>query len=440
MITSLIALALVASPEYPVEVYRMPDGLEVAQVRTPDETHVAIRIVVRVGAAQDPSDKQGLAHILERLVMVTDYEERPARIRRRQQVQGLRASAFTSLDVTTYQLEVPHAAWRTQGGLFLDRVTNPALSLADLRSEFGVVDCEAQHFAPRTLASLADLVLFPGAQGRKPVMGSRSSRRRIAMRDLMHVYEKYYVPGNAAVVVVGDVERTEVEALLAEHVHWPPLSGSELPIPEPHGIQVPVDEKVVSRHPGLVFGYVANTLDPGLCRAIAGLVELRLTRKVVAKAPLASRVHARCRLLRGHRVLLASVSAEALEGRALRERVAQVFDSVRARPATSDELRTIRDRERARLSAADVAALADRVANVFSYPKVEERQRQLQVILRAPKLDARRMRAGAAETFADRERIVLEVGAQQPNRGDGPGGPGAIRATSSRTRNRQGGP
>lgn len=409
MIPAMLALAITAAPApYEPEIFRMPDGLEVALVRTPGGSKVSVRVVVRVGAAQDPFGKDGLAHLLEHLVLSSAYGESPEQARDRWRAHGLQVSSFTAPDLTSYILDGPREGWAEHAGRFLDAVTNPALSFSNLATELGVVDSEAVFFNSRTLMWATDLVLFPGNKGREPVLGSKSTRQSITTRDLMDLYGKYYVPPNSTVIVVGDVERAEVEVLLSAHVHWPPSVPSELPWSQPEEINVPVDEKVPSRASAVVFGYEVPSLDPVVCDDIAALLELRLKREIIGERALASEVNVECGLRRGHRLLVAFALSAAFEGGVLPDVAAKAFESIAKRPITKSERVMIQERFQARLSGATAFSLGALVADAFVHQDEQERRRLAKARLRVPELDGRAIREGAA-AFVPRRRIQLHL-------------------------------
>jgi hypothetical protein len=116
-------------------------------------------------------------------------------------------------------------------------------------------------------------------------------------------------------------------------------AGSSGPIPQEPA--VPLDQKTWAPVSFATFGYHLTSGDEPTCQGAAGLLELRLTREVVVKRPLASRAAAECLTLRGHRFLVASVFTSSFEATDLPDVLRQSFTGLSNEPAAAEELQAV---------------------------------------------------------------------------------------------------
>ena len=410
MIGGVALSMLLLAPSGPdVSMFRMPDGLDVVLVRTREANDVAFRALVRVGASDDPFGLNGIVHVLEHLIFHGTYTLLGRSFRERLAENGAEYNAMTSLDYTYYILDAPRKQWRSLAGDYLDVLTNPALTLTRLEAELGVVDSEALLFTPRSLFSIADLVLFPSAnQGTTPVIGSRRTRRGITDASLVSLYQRFYIPTNVTVLVVGDVSRSEVETLLEEHVHWAPQPEREAPRRERLDMNVPVEQTIVAYPPATMYGYAVPKIEGLLCRQLAELLQLRLTVELVGERALASSVMVNCARMRGRRLLLAATLSRSYESGLLPDAMRAAFDAVQDRLATGEERSLIQQRMRAQLRDT-TSKIAERLIPVLADPPSIARRRQVAAILDPPLPSAKAMRKEAKNAFLPERRVRLQL-------------------------------
>lgn len=409
MIGAALMMGCLVSAAPTLEVFRMPDGLDVVLYRMPDAKEVAFRVAIRVGAANDPYGKNGIAHMLEHLIFHGGYAVSGRRFRADLVAGGGRFNAFTSLDYTYYVLDAPKDNWRRLAATYLDVLTNPALTLADLRSELGVIDSEAFLFSQRSLFSIADLVLFPSNnKGSAPIIGTRRTRRNVTFNDLTKLYREYYLPTNATVLVVGDVDPTDLKGLLEDHVHWPPTPRRK-PVPlERLEMNIPINQSILAYPPAVLFGYAVPELDARTCADLAELLQLRLTLDLVGRKALASKVVVQCTRMRGRRMLLAATFSRSYESGLVPGAMAAAFDDATNRLASSRERSLMVQRRRAKLQAG-APKIAEALIPVVVDPPTVSRRRQLQAWVKPPRPNASAMRRAARRAFVPNRRVQIIV-------------------------------
>jgi zinc protease len=215
--------------------YRMTlaNGLVAVIDARPGRRTVYCEIGVRVGSRDEPLDKAGISHLLEHLLFKEGEgpgaRKNPAFSRIR--AAGGDVNATTAFELTNYFCDVSsdsfEEGWRGLASL----VTGTAFIAHDVEVEREVVLEEAARDKsnPASVAAFSVLRrLFPGDPLSQPIIGYRKTLESIRYSDVKAYYGRYYTPGNAYVLVVGDVEPEKAAALLQETVggwrtaHVPP--------------------------------------------------------------------------------------------------------------------------------------------------------------------------------------------------------------------------
>lgn len=198
----------------------LDNGLEVVVVtnrRAPVVTHM---LWYKVGSADEPLGKSGIAHYLEHLMFKgteTLGEGEFSQIIAR---NGGRENAFTSYDYTGYfqvvasdrlALMMEHEADRMANLVLTDEVTLPERGVI-LEERSSRVDNEPGG----RLGEMSRASLFVHHPYGRPIIGWRSEMERLTTQDALDFYETWYAPNNAVLLVAGDVSFEEAMALAEE--------------------------------------------------------------------------------------------------------------------------------------------------------------------------------------------------------------------------------
>jgi zinc protease len=203
-----------------VSTFTLDNGLQVVVVpdhRAPVVTHM---IWYRVGAADEPPGKSGIAHFLEHL-MFKGTEARPeGEFSRVIAEVGGQENAFTSADFTGYFQRVA----REHLGLMMeyeaDRMSNLTLTDEQVAAELQVVIEErasrVDNEPSSQLSEAVSAALYQSHPYRLPVIGWLHEIETLNREDALAFYDIFYTPNNAIVVVAGDATADEVRALAEE--------------------------------------------------------------------------------------------------------------------------------------------------------------------------------------------------------------------------------
>ena len=216
------ALAQTARPAAPqAEQFTLSNGLTVIVKPDHRAPTVAHMLWVRVGAMDEVDGTSGVAHVLEHMMFKGTAKVKPGEFSRLVAALGGRDNAFTGRDATGYYQQIPAAKLADVMRLEADRFAHNQWADDEFRREIEVVKEERRlrtEDSPRALMSeVASAMTFTASPYRRPVVGWMSDLDAMTPDDVRDFYRRWYVPGNAAVVVTGDVEVAEVRRLTEKY-------------------------------------------------------------------------------------------------------------------------------------------------------------------------------------------------------------------------------
>lgn len=221
MLAALGLLAAMAGPgralELDVSTFTLANGMQVVVIpdhRSPVVTHM---VWYKVGAADEPQGKAGIAHFLEHLMFKGTTEHPYGEFDRIVRTNGGDQNAFTTQDYTSYFQRVQKDRLPLMMALEADRMQNLVLTDANVLPELKVVQEERRERTDNDptslLAEQLDAALYTAHPYGKPVIGWMDEVQGLSRQDALDFYAGHYEPGNAILVIAGDVTPDEVKAL-----------------------------------------------------------------------------------------------------------------------------------------------------------------------------------------------------------------------------------
>lgn len=201
----------------------LPNGMKYALLKnsTPKDS-VVLRLRFDVGSFAEAEDQRGLAHFLEHMVFNGSTNvpegEMVKLLERKGLAFGADTNASTGFDSTTYKLDLPNASDDLiDTGLMLMRETASEVTLDPqaIDRERGIILSERRARDTYQLRSLVAQLAFQ-MQGmtvadRLPI-GTEEVIRTAPADRLRDLYDRYYRPERATLVMVGDFDPAAVEA------------------------------------------------------------------------------------------------------------------------------------------------------------------------------------------------------------------------------------
>lgn len=227
--------------------FTLANGLQVVLIpdhRAPVVTH---SLWYKAGAADDPAHAHGLAHFLEHMMFKGTerfpngtFNEVISRI-------GGTQNAMTTDSHTAYYQIIPKVHLEHMMEMEADRMTNLVMRDEEVVPERTVVLQERRASVDdnpvRRLMIKADEALYPGHPLNTDLIGSPEEILAFSRADAMAFYKRHYVPGNAILVVAGDVTEAELRAL-AEKTYGKIPAG---PVPAERAVLKPLPPIAAAR-------------------------------------------------------------------------------------------------------------------------------------------------------------------------------------------------
>lgn len=233
--------------------------------RAPTAVHM---LWVRVGSMDEVDGTSGVAHVLEHMLFKGTPTVPEGEFSRRVAALGGRDNAFTSYDMTAYHQQVPAQRLEELMRLEADRFANNQWPDDAFKREIEVIKEERrQRVEDSPQARLFEAyraMAWMAHSYRRPVIGWMSDLEAMTPGDARDFYQRWYVPANAAVVVVGDVDLAQVRQWAERYYGQLPSRAVPARKPQTEPVQTGVrrmEFKARVTQPLLVLGYRAPRLN-----------------------------------------------------------------------------------------------------------------------------------------------------------------------------------
>lgn len=201
--------------------FRLENGLEVVVVHQPLVPAINHILWYKVGAADDPLGKTGLAHYSEHMMFKGTSTFPDLSISREIAKLGGDDNAFTSYDFTAYTMIIGKQHLARAMELEADRMQHLAFAPQDATRERDVVAEERASRVETNVDALLHeqmmLQLFQRHPYRRPIGGWPADIASLTRQDVMDFYQRYYTPSNAVLILVGDITLEEAKPLVEKY-------------------------------------------------------------------------------------------------------------------------------------------------------------------------------------------------------------------------------
>jgi zinc protease len=187
----------------------LDNGLRVVIVRDTLAPVVTTQITYLAGGYQTPKGFPGTAHALEHMMFRDSKDLSGAQLNEITGKMGGENNAFTTNDATQFYFVAPAAYLDLLLHIEAARMRGALLTDKDWNSEKGAIEQEVSRDIsdPGYLAfEQAENILYAGSGYEYDPLGTRPSFDKTTAKTLRAFYDAWYQPGNALLVVVGDVD------------------------------------------------------------------------------------------------------------------------------------------------------------------------------------------------------------------------------------------
>lgn len=176
---------------------------------------VCVQMWYNVGSKDEMTGEKGIAHLIEHMIFKGTQKLSESDINELVHKLSGTCNAFTSYDYTGYLFNMPSSNWKQIIPVVADCMVNASFKEDHLSSEMKAVIQELKMRRDNYDSSLAwemISVIFPDHPYHYPIIGYKQDLWNVHGKDLSDFYKKHYIPNNAVLVVVGDVNTEDVFA------------------------------------------------------------------------------------------------------------------------------------------------------------------------------------------------------------------------------------
>lgn len=204
-----------------VKSFTLPNGMKFIVLESSTIPNANMYTFWKVGSRNEAPGTTGLSHFFEHMMFNGSKNFGPKMFDRTMEAKGGSNNASTSNDLTIYKDWFPASSLETVFTLEADRIAHLSVDPKMVASERGVVLSERstglENSNVRLLMQEINGVAFQAHPYSWPVIGHESDIKAWTQDDLNRYFNVYYAPGNAVVVIVGDVKADQVQKLATRY-------------------------------------------------------------------------------------------------------------------------------------------------------------------------------------------------------------------------------
>jgi zinc protease len=218
----------------------LPNGLRLLIREDHKCPMVAVQVWYRVGSVDEPAGRYGFAHLFEHMMFRGTDRLGPSGHMDLIKSVGGTCNAFTFFDETCYHQTLPAHQLELALWLESERMAFLTIDTAGFTTERKVVEEEYRMNLNQPYGDLVDkapvALLGTHPYAHSP-LGSIKDLRLATPSEAHAWWTKWYVPNNATLVIVGDVDPAATRSLVQQYFGWiprvPPESARNIPLVTP---------------------------------------------------------------------------------------------------------------------------------------------------------------------------------------------------------------
>ena len=231
--------------------YTLDNGLKVILHKDDRLAIAAVNLAYHVGPANEVAGRTGFAHLFEHMMFKGSGHIPDGKAERVLNAVGAtNVNAFTGFDDTKFQETVPSnavetALWRESDrmGFLLD-----ALGHTELSNQQSVVRNERRQTHESAILGLTNEAVFrelfpPGHPYRADIIGSHADIQAAKLTEIRDFFTHYYVPNNASLAIVGNIDITATKTLIEKYFDTIPR-GADVPAPKVNTPQLSSEKRL----------------------------------------------------------------------------------------------------------------------------------------------------------------------------------------------------
>ena len=225
-----------------IKKFSLKNGIKVASYRTPELRSFHLRLSVKGGSLGEDESNNGLAHFMEHMLVqgIPSYKNAQDLSEYVESLAGSYGAFTTTLNVS-YSISVPILYAEEAIKIASEVFFQPLFPEAAIEKERNAVINEIKQKMDSRWYKFNQFFVQNRYRLGSPLqiktVGSIDAVKKLTREDLLHYWEKYFIPRNTYLVVDGNVEDEKLQGLLEKYfqrtksksdfVGYPELSNRE---------------------------------------------------------------------------------------------------------------------------------------------------------------------------------------------------------------------
>ena len=335
--------------------YRLRNGLRIILSEDDALPLVTVAVAYGAGTVREKPGQEGLAYLLENLMFRGSENVSSLQHVGFIQKVGGELNATTTLDKTLFYQTLPTnylalALWLESDRMKSLAITPAAIDITRAQLLQGHQDRLARDPYLESYSRLDEL-LYPDFLYGHPLIGSGGEMRNLAEKDILEFHQTYYVPNNAVLCIVGNIEISKTKELISRYFETIPpgidISSPPLPVFRQAGEVEQALPGILSASTGFHLGFRFYPLQTGdayslkileyiLLKGETSRLRSRLLRR---DPPLANHLSGGLEERGGVLALkILCLNNNSVMAERARRAILSEIDKIRANPVSADEL------------------------------------------------------------------------------------------------------
>lgn len=185
------------------------NGLQIITKSISHVRSIAVGIWVDAGSRYEAPSLNGISHFIEHLMFKGTARRTARQIAEALDEVGGQLNAFTTKEYTCYYARVLDEHFNLVIDVLNDMLFHSRFEVKDIDQERKVIIEEIKTYedVPEELVhDLFTATIWPGHSLGRSVIGNQEVISNLSRQDIINFYQKYYVPGNIVIAVVGNFQ------------------------------------------------------------------------------------------------------------------------------------------------------------------------------------------------------------------------------------------
>ncbi len=220
-------------PKFNYTMTTLPNGLKVVFLEDHSTPIVHAEVWYHVGSKNEKPGRTGFAHLFEHMMFKGSKNVEPEGHPSFISSVGGQSNAYTNEDSTVFWQTVPAQYLPLVLWLEADRMASLRIDENVFKTEREVVKEERRMRVENQPYGRLNEIIYDHAftvhPYKHPTIGSMKDLEAASIEDVREFFRTYYVPANATLVLVGDFDTKEAQALVTQYLGRVPKAQHEVP-------------------------------------------------------------------------------------------------------------------------------------------------------------------------------------------------------------------